>query len=202
MSTSNLSFLWALSMTPSSRGRKPPVWFLNSSPLCFTTSCKSTVWEHRWRDAAPDWRQREGTMGSCNNGSGWNKPGVCGPPPPPLRTHSPCETIWCMYCCSHLSIKTGGRAARPSQSPATRSRRLLGRALIKTWRGKKKGGSWSLRGFSRSVKMFWRPSLCLLMWRDECQRLVSLWGWRKDWAGDVPVGGTDGKKGEGMWEMS
>lgn len=48
MSTINLSFLWALSMTPSSRGRKPPVWFLNSSHLISAlqpaarTQCEST----------------------------------------------------------------------------------------------------------------------------------------------------------------
>lgn len=44
------------------------------SSLLHNQPQRNRVREQQWRDAAPDWRQREGTMGSCNNRAGWNKP--------------------------------------------------------------------------------------------------------------------------------
>ncbi len=141
--------------------------FSRSSHLCFATSRKGTEWESNTGGMPPQTGDREREpWGAATMELAETNPGVCAPLPPPLCTHSPCETIWCMYCCSHLSITTGGGAAASYKATLT----VHARAGIKKDMQK---GSWSSRGTRRVWKSF-EGFMCRLIWTAECQRLVSV----------------------------
>lgn len=144
------------------------------------------------RDAIPDWRQREGTMGSCNNGSA-RKNSVCALLPPPLCTQSPCETIWCMYCCSHLSITTGGRGVayyKALHPPYTHTAHA--QQGIKKKKDMQKGFFVSEQHL-QSVKKFIKG----LRFGKEVVRGWCPWGNRQGWAGMCPWVGPKERKEKG-----
>lgn len=70
-----------------------------------------TKWERNSEEMPPQTGDREWEpWGAATMELAETNPSVCAPLPPPLWTYSPCETIWCMYCCSNLSIIIGGGA--------------------------------------------------------------------------------------------
>lgn len=180
------------------RKKQLSIWCfkLLSSPL-YNQLQGHCVRKHWWRDAAPDWRQREGTMGSCNNGTGWNKPWCMWPSTSPSVHTLPMWNHLMHVLLLSVVNQNWGRGSSLLQSPpTTRSWCMLGRALIKTWE-KKVLDLWGvLAECENGLKAF------CVAWSGEMHvRGWCLWGCR-NWAGDVSVGGMEGKKGKGMWGMS
>lgn len=157
-----------------------------TSRLCFTTSCKDAESE-TWRDAAPDWRQREGTMGSCNNGTGRKEKTVYVPLYLPLWAHTP-----------HVKLSDARTAALTCQSqlgeglqPLTNTSSLTVHVREGIKKDMQKRGSWSLRSPHRE----WR-SLDDIMYGLICKvSEAGVWeAIRRPELGDESVGGLEGKK--------
>lgn len=182
---------------------RTPVWLLGSPHLCLSNQLQEHSVKAPVEGCRPRLETERGNHGELQQWkwlkqTGWMWPSTS----PSVHTLPMWNHLMHVPLLSLVNQNAGGGGLQlPHKSPTTRSRRTLGRAIIKTWgREKKKGlDLWGVLAECENVL----KALCA---SPDAGRWVSevgcLWGGRKDWAGDVSVGGTEGKKGEGMWEMS
>ena len=164
------------------------VWLLSS--VFHNQPQTHRVKKQQRRDAATDWRQREGTMGSCNNGTGWNKPQCICPSAPPSEHTLPMWNHLMHVLLLSLVNHNWGRGRSLLPSPC-----MWGRVLRETCKR-----VLDLLGVFTECEKVLR-ALCGAWSGKERVRGWCLWGCKKGWAGDVSVGGTGGEKGmQGMSE--